>query len=110
MKRKHAGFGRFPNFKAKKPPKKKARRARAGRALRINAMTRKHNARSPRKGELLPGCIDDLPLFAFAAVRRHEIQTLPLPASVLCRRYGLTPLRARLVAEQAGFRLGQHHD
>jgi hypothetical protein len=58
------------------------------------------NARATRKGSLLP---DDLPLFAFVAVRQCESQSLPLPAIVLCRRYGLSPLRARLVAEQAGF-------
>jgi hypothetical protein len=63
-------------------------------------MTRKHAARRSRNSILLP---DDLPLFAFAAVQQRDGLFLPLPALVLSRRYGLSPIRARLVAEQAGF-------
>ena len=63
---------------------------------------KKHDARNSRKGILLP---DDLPLFAFATVRRRDSQFLPLPAIVLARRYGLSLTRARLVAELAGFHM-----
>jgi hypothetical protein len=60
---------------------------------------KKHNARSPRKGRLLP---DDLPLFACARVRERATESQPLAIRVLSRRYGLSPFRARLIAELMG--------
>ncbi len=61
---------------------------------------KRHDVRASRKGIKLP---DELPFVAFATVQQYESRPLPLPASLLCRRYGLSPSRARLVAELAGF-------
>ena len=38
----------------------------------------------------------------FDWANEHELVTLPFPASVLAKRYGLNPQRAALVAELAG--------
>lgn len=48
---------------------------------------------------------EPLPLFAGANSRQENLQSLTLPraAYVVARRCGLLPLRARVVAELAGF-------
>lgn len=46
-----------------------------------------------------------LPLFAWADSRQDNHQTVHLPraAHVVARRFGLSPSRARIVAELAGY-------
>ncbi len=46
-----------------------------------------------------------LPLFA--AAERSRIRALPLPARRLARRLGMSPSTALMVAEAAGFLVGQ---
>lgn len=51
--------------------------------------------------------VASLPLFAWAAACPATLHPdhLPRPVRALARRYGLSPLRARVVAELAGFNM-----
>ena len=52
-------------------------------------------------GRLLPD--DSLPLFRWAETRPLQPSLLPLPVRVIVRRFGLSPIRAAVVASLAGF-------
>jgi hypothetical protein len=53
----------------------------------------------------------NLPLFAWVANRiQASRKPVPLAARALSRRYGLSPTRAALVAELAGFAMEARHD
>lgn len=54
---------------------------------------------------------EPLPLFAWADSRpdNHQSVHLPRAASIVARRFGLPPLRARIVAELAGYSLETVH-
>ena len=66
-------------------------------------MKRIGKMRISRKRETAP---DDGPLFRWAKLCPAEhFPNQPRPVRVLARRFGLAPLRARLVAELAGFNL-----
>ena len=54
---------------------------------------------------------ETLPLFNWADARPDDHQSIHLPraASIVARRFGLPPLRARIVAELAGYSLEAVH-
>lgn len=65
-------------------------------------MTRNHNTPKGVNASGLP--LESLPLFRWAMLCPPEhFPDISRPARVIARRFGLAPLRARLIAELAGF-------